>query len=366
MKQKARRTPRLLAVFVGSSLLLGAVAYFVARSLEAEAVEESAKAAGSDFSLRTGRRSTATNADESGTQTKESETSCVNGICTERTLEVSLQPLPAELGVGVRTMGEGLPLEVTPQAYHRVLAATRVVPKGKFAASVGPAAVQALVDANAPSDRFEMLVVVGPLPNVEVASHNPVTPFDVAVREVKHVSGRNLVDASDTHRFSSSLDPDPLFLEFDPMPSLRVTGYQLPGQPSVTYGKQTVALTEPTSATEIRSIAGKLTFKVPLGVAATVLEGSNVNKSTSKYHITGGVKSDEPTKVHFSITRGAELYVGHVAMSAKGKVLEPGRSMRSGIEKLVVTCDYDEKVTSVRVAMADTLATVEESFALSP
>ena len=40
--------------------------------------------------------------------------------------------------------------------------------------------------------------------------------------------------------------------------------------------------------------------------------------------------------------------------------------IREGTSRLEVTCSYKSKVASVRVAMADSFATIEENFTISP
>ena len=71
-------------------------------------------------------------------------------------------------------------------------------------------------------------------------------------------------------------------------------------------------------------------------------------------------------QVRFSVKRGTELYLDQVAVSAEGNVLEPWLSARSGVSELHVKRDYVQKVAAVRIAMADTFATFEKGFSLSP
>jgi len=313
---------------------------------------------------------------ETETGVEERETSCVNGKCTGRSLDAALKPLPPDLSAGVRKLGEGLPLAVTPAAYERLVKATRVVPKGKFTSSVGPAAVQAQFDAGRLSQSFELLVMVGPLPNVEAASQSLVSKFVVSVREVMDARGRNVLDET-SHQNDAGFvglrlaaePPVEYSAHVPPRASLDVAGYKLSNQAPVTYGQRAIPLSELVAARDIRGIAGSLTLKVPLGVATALLEGSNVNRSTAKYTITGGVKPDDSKKIAFSVPRGAELYVDHVALSSEGKVLEPKSvflSVPDGTTILHVTGEYSTQVGSVRVAMAESVATIEENFSLSP
>jgi len=267
-------------------------------------------------------------------------------------------------------LGEGLPLAVTNEAYQRVLGATRVVPEGKFTTSVGPAALQAQFDSTGRSKSFQLLVIVGPVPNVEEASQSILSEFDVSVREVTDTRGRNLLDESALKEAAFSLhleaEPADAFPSDKPRPSLEVTGYDLPGQPDLSYGQRTIPLREPVASHEIRRISGSLRLQLPLGITTIVLAGSNLNKTTTKYQISGGVVPDDSKQVRFSVTRGAELYLDQVAVSAEGNVLAPWLSVRSGVSELHMKHGYTKKVAAVRIAMADTFATFEKSFSLSP
>lgn len=288
----------------------------------------------------------------------------------------SLQPLPPDLSAGIRKIGDGLPLSVTPAAYRRLIQKTRLVHQGRFVANVGPAVVQARFDANRLNSTFDLVVVVGPLPNMVVASHSPTNTFELSVREVVDARGRNLLDetamTNDASYVSLRLAPEPppeFSPRVPPRARLEVGGYEVPGQPRLAYGARTIPLLQLASAGDIRGITGTLLLKVPLGVTLAELDGANVDRKAAKYRITGGVNPSDPTKVAFSIPTGSELYVDHVALSPEGRVLEPESSrriVRDGTSILEVTCGYKEKVASVRVAMADTFATIDENFTISP